>query len=184
MQEGEDEFMSYVLPGQVLFLLLSPRFNGDWVDRGRHQLEVMLLILSLKTLCSNLLNSLNLSSLRLRIMHPKHVWLNRGNHEDRQQNLRTTKIGAFESLLFVLLQAAWVSIECVPSLLLEGLRATEATKLLVSKRGGGSSSLSNLSSNGGLSKRKLMIMTIMITIMIVIIYIHLRSRRDMSSRQS
>ena len=26
------------------------RFNGDWVDRGRHQMEVMLLILSLKKL--------------------------------------------------------------------------------------------------------------------------------------
>eukprot|EP00434_Breviolum_minutum_P029510 symbB.v1.2.026094.t2/scaffold2583.1/size75752/3 len=62
-EEGDDEPMSYV-------------FNGDWVDRGRHQLEVMLLILSLK------------------IMHPKQVWLNRGNHEDRQQNLRTTKIGS------------------------------------------------------------------------------------------
>lgn len=62
-EDGDDEPMSYV-------------FNGDWVDRGRHQLEVMLLILSLK------------------IMHPKQVWLNRGNHEDRQQNLRTTKIGS------------------------------------------------------------------------------------------
>ncbi|CAK9042343.1 Serine/threonine-protein phosphatase BSU1 (Bri1 suppressor protein 1) [Durusdinium trenchii] len=62
-EEGDDEPMSYV-------------FNGDWVDRGRHQLEVMLLILSLK------------------IVHPKQVWLNRGNHEDRQQNLRTTKIGS------------------------------------------------------------------------------------------
>ena len=29
---------------------LHVRFNGDWVDRGRHQLEVMLLILSLKNL--------------------------------------------------------------------------------------------------------------------------------------
>ncbi|CAJ1442137.1 unnamed protein product [Effrenium voratum] len=62
-EEGDDEPMSYV-------------FNGDWVDRGRHQMEVMLLILSLK------------------ITRPRNVWLNRGNHEDRQQNMRTTKIGS------------------------------------------------------------------------------------------
>eukprot|EP00931_Biecheleriopsis_adriatica_P061195 TRINITY_DN36791_c0_g1_i2.p1 TRINITY_DN36791_c0_g1~~TRINITY_DN36791_c0_g1_i2.p1 ORF type:complete len:840 (-),score=132.59 TRINITY_DN36791_c0_g1_i2:143-2662(-) len=50
-------------------------FNGDWVDRGRHQLEVMLFLLAFK------------------IKYPEKVWLNRGNHEDRQQNVRTTKIG-------------------------------------------------------------------------------------------
>eukprot|EP00913_Durusdinium_trenchii_P001898 g1757.t1 len=66
VQEGDDEPMSYV-------------FNGDWVDRGRHQLEVMLLILSLK---------------KLGLQKQMWVWLNRGNHEDRQQNLRTTKIGS------------------------------------------------------------------------------------------
>lgn len=62
-KENDDEPISYV-------------FNGDWVDRGRHQLEVMVLILSLK------------------IIYPNQVWLNRGNHEDRQQNLRTSKIGS------------------------------------------------------------------------------------------
>eukprot|EP00435_Cladocopium_sp_Y103_P048757 s226_g14.t1 len=74
-EDGDDEPMSYV-------------FNGDWVDRGRHQLEVMLLILSLKNLAKMQGSSL------MQIMHPRQVWLNRGNHEDRQQNLRTTKIGS------------------------------------------------------------------------------------------
>jgi len=39
-------------------------FNGDWVDRGAHQLEVLMIIYSLK------------------ICYPDKVFLNRGNHED------------------------------------------------------------------------------------------------------
>ena len=59
-EEGDDEPMSYVPLGRRIGFSLAPqvpvqsversRFNGDWVDRGRHQLEVMLLILSLKKL--------------------------------------------------------------------------------------------------------------------------------------
>lgn len=55
---------------------MSYVFNGDWVDRGVHQLEVVVFLLALK------------------IVHPERVWLNRGNHEDRQQNNRTTNIGS------------------------------------------------------------------------------------------
>jgi len=43
-------------------------FNGDFVDRGSHQLEVIGLLLALK------------------ILLPERVWLIRGNHEDRQMN--------------------------------------------------------------------------------------------------
>jgi len=43
-------------------------FNGDFVDRGDHQLEVVGLLLSLKVLL------------------PERVWLVRGNHEDRNMN--------------------------------------------------------------------------------------------------
>lgn len=45
-------------------------FNGDFVDRGAHQLEVIGLLLALK------------------ILLPERVWLIRGNHEDRQMNKR------------------------------------------------------------------------------------------------
>jgi len=51
-------------------------FNGDWVDRGRHQLEVIVLLFALKVLC------------------PNSVWLNRGNHEDAGQNLKTSRKGS------------------------------------------------------------------------------------------
>jgi len=43
-------------------------FNGDWVDRGAHQLEVLCLVLALK------------------VVFPQTVWLLRGNHEDDFQN--------------------------------------------------------------------------------------------------
>ena len=45
----------YVLYLQQHTALAQLRFNGDWVDRGRHQLEVMLLILSLKKLVIELI---------------------------------------------------------------------------------------------------------------------------------
>lgn len=53
------------LPDAPMFV-----FNGDFVDRGAHQLEVICLLLSLKVLL------------------PEKVWLVRGNHEDRKMNGR------------------------------------------------------------------------------------------------
>lgn len=43
-------------------------FNGDWVDRGKHQLEVVALVFALKA------------------AYPDNVFLNRGNHEFPDQN--------------------------------------------------------------------------------------------------
>lgn len=54
---------------------VSHVFNGDWVDRGRHQLEVVTTLFAMK------------------ILHPNLVWLNRGNHEDQKQNLKTSQAG-------------------------------------------------------------------------------------------
>jgi diadenosine tetraphosphatase ApaH/serine/threonine PP2A family protein phosphatase len=45
-------------------------FNGDFVDRGRHQVEVIGLLLCLK------------------IAMPDRIWLVRGNHEDRTMNAK------------------------------------------------------------------------------------------------
>ena len=45
-------------------------FNGDFVDRGPHGAEVLLLLLALK------------------IKEPKGIYLNRGNHEHRRMNAK------------------------------------------------------------------------------------------------
>jgi len=50
-------------------------FNGDWCDRGAHQLEVVALVLALKA------------------VYPDQVFLNRGNHEDPQQNTHMAAVG-------------------------------------------------------------------------------------------
>jgi len=60
---------------------LSLVFNGDFVDRGAHQVEVIGLLLSLK------------------VLYPDRVWLVRGNHEDRMMN---EKYGFFDSCLRLL----------------------------------------------------------------------------------
>lgn len=52
------------IPGKYYYFV----FNGDWVDRGQKQLEVILTILYAF------------------ILYPKKIFLNRGNHEDRAQN--------------------------------------------------------------------------------------------------
>ena len=52
------------IPGKISYFI----FNGDWVDRGPQQIEVVL------------------SIFYSFILYPKRVILNRGNHEDAQQN--------------------------------------------------------------------------------------------------
>jgi len=58
-------FHAYGMPGKDGTTFV---FNGDFVDRGRHQLELVGLLLALK------------------VMLPDKVWLIRGNHEDRLMN--------------------------------------------------------------------------------------------------
>ncbi|CAJ1359076.1 unnamed protein product, partial [Effrenium voratum] len=57
-------FHAFGLPGQGRSVV----FNGDFVDRGAHQLEVIGVLFALK------------------ITYPSHVWLVRGNHEDSCMN--------------------------------------------------------------------------------------------------
>jgi len=56
-------------------------FNGDWVDRGKHQLETISLVFALKA------------------AFPGKVWLNRGNHEDERQNRHMGNIGFEQACL-------------------------------------------------------------------------------------
>eukprot|EP00927_Polykrikos_kofoidii_P034374 TRINITY_DN29178_c0_g1_i1.p1 TRINITY_DN29178_c0_g1~~TRINITY_DN29178_c0_g1_i1.p1 ORF type:complete len:585 (+),score=110.34 TRINITY_DN29178_c0_g1_i1:142-1755(+) len=53
-------------------------FNGDWVDRGRHQVEVVSLVFALK------------------VVYPDRVWLVRGNHEDACMNQSMGKQGFYQ----------------------------------------------------------------------------------------
>jgi diadenosine tetraphosphatase ApaH/serine/threonine PP2A family protein phosphatase len=71
-------------------------FNGDFVDRGEHQLEVIGLLLAFKVLL------------------PEKVWLVRGNHEFRFMNERygfldecKERLGSFGPKLFELLHLAF-----------------------------------------------------------------------------
>lgn len=50
-------------------------FNGDWVDRGAHQIETVVLLFALK------------------VVFPSRVYLIRGNHEFRDQNLQNSTAG-------------------------------------------------------------------------------------------
>jgi diadenosine tetraphosphatase ApaH/serine/threonine PP2A family protein phosphatase len=61
-------FGSYGFPGSVD--APSVVFNGDFVDRGTHQLEVICVLFALK------------------IAYPQNVFLNRGNHEDAHMNAK------------------------------------------------------------------------------------------------
>ncbi|PRP77832.1 serine/threonine protein phosphatase-like protein [Planoprotostelium fungivorum] len=74
-------------------------FNGDFVDRGRRGLEVILVLYSFK------------------ILYPDHVFLNRGNHEQRHINLKygfeeqvRTK---YDLAMFELIQLSFRSIPLV-----------------------------------------------------------------------
>jgi len=61
-------FGSFGFPGTVECPTVV--FNGDFVDRGSHQVEVVCLLFALK------------------IAYPNNVFLNRGNHEDAHMNVK------------------------------------------------------------------------------------------------
>ncbi|CAE8601221.1 unnamed protein product [Polarella glacialis] len=63
-------FHAFGFPGQKNAEGVNFVFNGDFVDRGAHQLEVIGLLLALK------------------VAMPNQVWLVRGNHEDRCMNAK------------------------------------------------------------------------------------------------
>jgi len=79
-------------------------FNGDFVDRGAHQLEVIGVLFALK------------------IVYPKQIFLVRGNHEDSGMNRKygffdacREKLGSFGEKAFNLVQKAfeWLPLACL-----------------------------------------------------------------------
>jgi len=83
-------------------------FNGDWVDRGKHQLEVVVMVFALK------------------IAFPEKVVLLRGNHEDPEMNANMGHVGFYAHCLdslgqplgekaFLAIHAAfeWLPLGCV-----------------------------------------------------------------------
>merc|ERR1719181_1467437 len=82
-------------------------FNGNWVDRGGHQLEVVCVLFALK-LC-----------------FPTQVWLVRGNHEDGTQNKHAkergfyheccTRLGHYGERIFSVFERAfdWLPMGCL-----------------------------------------------------------------------
>jgi len=71
-------------------------FNGDFVDRGPHGIQVLLILFCLKLYC------------------PKGVFLNRGNHEHRRMNAKYAfedqVLALYDSELFDLIQDAFESL--------------------------------------------------------------------------
>lgn len=87
-------FHAFGMPGRDSTTFV---FNGDFVDRGQHQLETIGLLLALK------------------VLHPEKVYLIRGNHEDRLMNEKygfknecMVKLGPdFGKKMFDLMQSAF-----------------------------------------------------------------------------
>ncbi|CAJ1359075.1 unnamed protein product, partial [Effrenium voratum] len=93
-------FHAFGLPGQGRSVV----FNGDFVDRGAHQLEVIGVLFALK------------------ITYPSHVWLVRGNHEDSCMNRKygfeeqcNERLGSLGRKTFDLYQKTfeWLPLACL-----------------------------------------------------------------------
>ena len=71
----------YGLPGPDHTML----FNGDFVDRGEHGVEVMLVLCAFKVLWPTQTTCLTptlVLTLTFKVLYPEYMHMNRGNHED------------------------------------------------------------------------------------------------------